>query len=178
MWQRAFKINCQIHEIENRKEYNCLFTTKNITDASGVCVGLVPLCHVFWCKHQPPSSAGRIVWHTWGLCYHSARPGQTGDLGREEPDENKCRVLHLERNKHVHQYRTGEELLERSTAEKALGVPSSPYDSVILWSRDGKPVLCHARCLTTIKERHWLLSCACQCWTRKDYSLSWALCTL
>ena len=53
-------------------------------------------------------------------------------VGRNLMRLNKCRVLHLERNKHVHQYRTGEELLERSPAEKDLGVPSSPYDSVIL----------------------------------------------
>jgi len=36
--------------------------------------------------------------------------------------KGKCRVLHWERNNHMYQYRLGAEQLERSCAEKALGV--------------------------------------------------------
>ena len=36
---------------------------------------------------------------------------------------NECRVLHLGRNNHIHQYRLiGDDLLERSSPEKDLGV--------------------------------------------------------
>ena len=34
----------------------------------------------------------------------------------------QCRVLHLQRNNHVHQYRLGNDLLEMSSVEKDLGV--------------------------------------------------------
>jgi len=37
-------------------------------------------------------------------------------------NKSKCRVLHLERNNCIHQYRSGADLLERSSAEKDLGV--------------------------------------------------------
>ena len=37
-------------------------------------------------------------------------------------NESKCTVLHLGRNNHMHQYRLGADLLERSSAEKDLGV--------------------------------------------------------
>ena len=53
------------------------------------------------------------------------RPGQTGELAREgsyEDQQSKCRVLHLGRNSHMHQYRLGSYLLERSSAEKDLDV--------------------------------------------------------
>ena len=53
----------------------------------------------------------------------STRPGQTGELGREEPDRfNKSRVLHLGRNNCMHQCRLRDELLEMSSAEKDQGV--------------------------------------------------------
>jgi len=37
-------------------------------------------------------------------------------------NKNKCRVLHLGRNNCMHQYRLGDDLLERSSAEKDLSV--------------------------------------------------------
>uniref|UniRef100_A0A8B9V0B7 Reverse transcriptase domain-containing protein n=1 Tax=Anas zonorhyncha TaxID=75864 RepID=A0A8B9V0B7_9AVES len=37
-------------------------------------------------------------------------------------NESKCRVLHLGRNNHMYQYRLGDDLLERSSVEKDLGV--------------------------------------------------------
>ncbi len=37
-------------------------------------------------------------------------------------NKNKCRVLHLERNNHMYQYRLGDDLLEGSSLEKDLGV--------------------------------------------------------
>ena len=36
-------------------------------------------------------------------------------------NKSKCRVLHLGRNNRRYQYRLGDDLLERSSAEKALG---------------------------------------------------------
>lgn len=36
-------------------------------------------------------------------------------------NKSKCRVLHLGRNYHMHQYRLGTDLLEKSSAEKDLG---------------------------------------------------------
>ena len=37
-------------------------------------------------------------------------------------NKSKCRVFHLRRNNHIHQYRLGDDLLERSSVEKNLGV--------------------------------------------------------
>ena len=37
-------------------------------------------------------------------------------------DNSKCRVLHLGRNNCMQQYRLGDNLLERSSVEKDLGV--------------------------------------------------------
>ena len=37
-------------------------------------------------------------------------------------NKGMCRVLHLGRNNCIHQYRLGADLLERSFAEKDLGV--------------------------------------------------------
>ena len=37
-------------------------------------------------------------------------------------NKGKCRVLHLERSNCMHQYRSGDDLLERSSAEKDPGV--------------------------------------------------------
>ena len=37
-------------------------------------------------------------------------------------NKSKCRVSHLERNNCIHQYRSGADLLERSSVEKDLGV--------------------------------------------------------
>lgn len=36
--------------------------------------------------------------------------------------KGKCRILHLGRNNHMHQYRLGDELLEMNSAEKDLEV--------------------------------------------------------
>ena len=38
-------------------------------------------------------------------------------------NKSKCRALHLGRNNCKYQYRLGHDLLERSSAEKDLGVP-------------------------------------------------------
>ena len=37
-------------------------------------------------------------------------------------NKSKCRILHLGRNNHMHQYRLGADVLERSSAEKDLDV--------------------------------------------------------
>jgi len=37
-------------------------------------------------------------------------------------NKSKCRVLHLGRNNQMHQYKLGDEILEKSFAEKDLGV--------------------------------------------------------
>jgi len=37
-------------------------------------------------------------------------------------NKSKCRVLHLGRNNNLHQYRLGDDLLERSSVERDLGV--------------------------------------------------------
>ena len=37
-------------------------------------------------------------------------------------NKSKCRVLHLRRNNHIHQYRLGDPLLERTPVEKDLRV--------------------------------------------------------
>ena len=37
-------------------------------------------------------------------------------------NKSKCRVMHLGRNNRMYQYMLGDELLERSSAEKDLGV--------------------------------------------------------
>ena len=37
-------------------------------------------------------------------------------------NKGKCRVLHLGRNNHMHQYRLGAELLKRSSMQKDLGI--------------------------------------------------------
>ena len=37
-------------------------------------------------------------------------------------NKSKCRTLHMGRINHMHQYRLGDDLLERSSAEKDLGV--------------------------------------------------------
>ena len=37
-------------------------------------------------------------------------------------NKSKCRILHLGRNNHLHQYRLGADVLERSSAEKDLDV--------------------------------------------------------
>ena len=37
-------------------------------------------------------------------------------------NKGKCRVLHLERSNCMHQYRSGDDLLERSSAEKDPGI--------------------------------------------------------
>lgn len=53
------------------------------------------------------------------------RSGQTGELGREEPDEVKQkehRVLLVGRSNCIHQYRLGDDLLERSSEEEDLCV--------------------------------------------------------
>ena len=38
-------------------------------------------------------------------------------------NKSKYRVLHLERSNYMHQYRLGDGLMERSSAERNLGVP-------------------------------------------------------
>lgn len=46
-------------------------------------------------------------------------------MGRKvsfEVQEGKCRVLCLERNKHVHRYRLGADILKKISAEKFLSV--------------------------------------------------------
>ena len=37
-------------------------------------------------------------------------------------NKSKCRVLHLRTNNHMHQYRLGDDLLERNSVEKDLGI--------------------------------------------------------
>ena len=37
-------------------------------------------------------------------------------------NKSKCRVLHQGRNNHMHQFRLGADLLERSSAERDLGI--------------------------------------------------------
>ena len=56
-------------------------------------------------------------------------------------NKNKCRVLHLGRNNRMHQYRSGDDLLERSSAEKDLWVlvDNRLVMSVPLWPR--RPVV-------------------------------------
>ena len=41
-------------------------------------------------------------------------------------NKSKCRVLHLGRNNRRYQYRPGDDLLERSSVEKDLGVLVHP----------------------------------------------------
>ena len=52
-------------------------------------------------------------------------------------NKSKCRVLHLGRNNRMHQYRSGDDLLERSSAEKDLWVlvDNRLVMSVPLWPR-------------------------------------------
>lgn len=58
---------------------------------------------------------------------------------------NKCRVLHLKRNNNTHQFRSGTDLLETSSAEKDLGVivdsrlTMSQQDSLITKNANGIP---------------------------------------
>ena len=65
--------------------------------------------------------AGRSGWQTRMPWCHSVRPGQAESwVGRF--NKKKYRVLHHRRNNCMHQYRFGIDLLERSSAEKDLGV--------------------------------------------------------
>lgn len=51
-----------------------------------------------------------------------------------------CKVLHLERNNYMHLYRSGEDLLERSSAEEDLGVLvdslSMTHQCALLFKKD------------------------------------------
>ena len=37
-------------------------------------------------------------------------------------NKNKCRVLYLERNNRMHLYRLGDDMLERSSVDRDLGI--------------------------------------------------------
>ena len=47
-------------------------------------------------------------------------------------NKSKCRVLHLGKNNGLHQYRLGADVLERSSAEKDLGVQVGHEPAVCL----------------------------------------------
>ena len=64
-------------------------------------------------------------WHTRRLCCHSTnldRLESWVERNLMEFIERKCMVLHVWRNSHIRQYRIGDDLLERSSAEKDLRV--------------------------------------------------------
>ena len=67
--------------------------------------------------------AGKSGWHNGRLCKYSKRSGQAGELCQEELDE--VQQGHLRMNNHMHHYRLGDDLLERSSARKDLVVPVS-----------------------------------------------------
>ena len=62
-------------------------------------------------------------------------------------NKGKCRVLHLGKSNCMYQYRLGSDLLERSTAEKGLGVPV------------GSRVTTNQQCGLVVKKAKGILGC-------------------
>ena len=70
-------------------------------------------------------------WEEWLTHQNAVLPFIQQDLNRLESwvemnlmrfNKGKCRDLHLRRNNHMHEYRQGGDLLERSSVEKDLSV--------------------------------------------------------
>lgn len=71
----------------------------------------------FQMQLMPMKSVKSGWWHTRRLCSHSVRPGQTSVLGGGAwwAAIRASRVLHLQRNSCMHEYRLGADLLEMSS---------------------------------------------------------------
>ena len=56
-------------------------------------------------------------------------------------NKSKCRVLPSGRNNHIHQYRSGADLLERSSVEKAHGQKVGHEPAVCSYGQEGNGIL-------------------------------------
>ena len=72
--------------------------------------------------------------------------------GAESSDKSKCRLLNLERNNAMHQYRLATDLLESISAEKDLGVLV-----------DGKLAM-NQQCALVIRKANGILGCIRRVW--------------